>query len=725
VNVITLVAWGGVGKSCLVNRWLREMAKKNYEGAERVFGWSFYRQGSDGGAVSGDLFVSSALRWFGDTDPVDGGPWDRGVRLAKVVRARRTLLLLDGLELLQHPPGPQEGRLKDQSLLALVRDLAAYNPGLVVITTRFPVTDLIDFQDGAAAQHELAQLSASAGAEILRTSEILGTQAELQEASDEFGGHALALTLLASFLRDVCGGDVNRRSEIRSLQDDVRYGGHARRVMASYEDWFGEGPELCVLRVVGLFDKPADSGSVSALRKTAVIPGLTDALHSLDETRWQQVLAGLRRSRLLSPGDSPATNSLEAHPLVREYFRKRLIELWPQSWREGNDFIFRHLISCADETPTSLEALTPLYAAVAHGCRAGRHQLALDEVYWKRILRGEEQFSWLKLGALGSDLEALSNFFTKPWDALAPGLKEKDEGFVLGQAGMLLGKQGRLEDAIRVMEVGLQRDIRCGRLSNASVTAGNVSNTFLLRGKLAMAIKFGSESAMLADRSGDPEEMRISRTVWANALHHAGLFEKAEQLFREAESMTATSAGIPMLTGPESFEYCHLLLSLGKYAEARTRAQAILQLAARFKQPQIALRVGLILALALMLEADSGHRVDLSPAEPHLNGEIANLRSRRELDVLPLALILRAMYGRLTQDMEGACRDLDDAMNIATHSGMELYEMDCRLEYASLYLVQGEREKARESITIAAEMIRRNGYHRRDTDVRKTIMLLQ
>ena len=89
---------------------LREMAKKNYEGAERVFGWSFYRQGSDGGAVSGDLFVSSALRWFGDTDPVDGGPWDRGVRLAKVVRARRTLLLLDGLELLQHPPGPQEGQ---------------------------------------------------------------------------------------------------------------------------------------------------------------------------------------------------------------------------------------------------------------------------------------------------------------------------------------------------------------------------------------------------------------------------------------------------------------------------------------------------------------------------------------------------------------------------------------------------------------------------------------
>jgi hypothetical protein len=37
VNVISLVAWGGVGKSALVNSWLAEIAKKGYFGAERVF----------------------------------------------------------------------------------------------------------------------------------------------------------------------------------------------------------------------------------------------------------------------------------------------------------------------------------------------------------------------------------------------------------------------------------------------------------------------------------------------------------------------------------------------------------------------------------------------------------------------------------------------------------------------------------------------------------------
>ena len=40
VNVLTLVAWGGVGKSALVNQWLARMARQNYNGAERVYGWS-------------------------------------------------------------------------------------------------------------------------------------------------------------------------------------------------------------------------------------------------------------------------------------------------------------------------------------------------------------------------------------------------------------------------------------------------------------------------------------------------------------------------------------------------------------------------------------------------------------------------------------------------------------------------------------------------------------
>jgi serine/threonine protein kinase len=54
-------------------------------------------------------------------------------------------------------------------------------------------------------------------------------------------------------------------SEVSShLAHDVRQGAHARKVMASYQNWFGEGPELSVLLLLGLFDRPTDEKALGA-----------------------------------------------------------------------------------------------------------------------------------------------------------------------------------------------------------------------------------------------------------------------------------------------------------------------------------------------------------------------------------------------------------------------------------------------------------------------------
>jgi serine/threonine protein kinase len=89
VNVVTIVAWAGVGKSTLVNHWVRQMAAEHYRSAELVFGWSFYRQGTSEGTSSADVFLDAALTWFGDPDPRIGTAWEKGERLAKLVAHRR------------------------------------------------------------------------------------------------------------------------------------------------------------------------------------------------------------------------------------------------------------------------------------------------------------------------------------------------------------------------------------------------------------------------------------------------------------------------------------------------------------------------------------------------------------------------------------------------------------------------------------------------------------
>ena len=443
-NVVTIVAWAGVGKSTLVNHWLGRMAAEDYRSAQLVFGWSFYRQGSSGGTSSADEFLDAALTWFGDPDPQIGSAWEKGERLAKLVSHRRTLLVLDGLEPLQNPPGSQEGRLRDPSLQALLRELAAYNGGLCVITTRLPIADVADHEHTSVARRDLEQLSSDAGAKLLRALGVKGDEAELRSASDEFSGHCLALTLLGSYLTDAYNGDIRCRKEVSEhLSHDVRQGVHARKVMESYQTWLGEGPELSILRMLGLFDRPADEKALETLLRPPAIRGLTESLTNLSPSEWRTILAKLRRARLLAGEDSHNPGHLDAHPLVREYFGEQLRRLRMDAWKECNRRLFNHYRALAPELPDSFREMEPLFLAVICGCNAGLFREALHEVYIPRIQRGDDSFAANILGARGALLSVLIHFFEDGrWEsavqtgAEGQGLTAEDQLFILIQAAV-------------------------------------------------------------------------------------------------------------------------------------------------------------------------------------------------------------------------------------------------------------------------------------------------
>src|SRR5580704_13157342 len=82
-----------------------------------------------------------------------------------------------------------------------------------VITTRMPVADLSDHEGSSALRCHLEHLSSHAGAQLLRALGVMGDEAELRSASDEFSGHCLALTLLGSYLTDAYHGDILCRKE--------------------------------------------------------------------------------------------------------------------------------------------------------------------------------------------------------------------------------------------------------------------------------------------------------------------------------------------------------------------------------------------------------------------------------------------------------------------------------------------------------------------------------
>ena len=279
---------------------------------------------------------------------------------------------------------------------ALLRRFAATPPaephGLIVLTSRLAVADIARWKDGAAPVVDVEKLSDEAGAALLRDNGVWGTDKELKDAAHDFGGHPLALGLLASFLKETQAGDVRRRDHIRGYladSDNPRHD-HARRVMESYEkEWLAGQPVLlAIMNMVGLFDRPASGDCLAALRAKPAIAGLTEAIVDLDDERMAARGRAAARGAPAGAAGPAAPDALDAHPLVREWFGERLRQTNEAAWKAAHGRLYEHLRDTTKEgeTPT-LSDLAPLYQAIAHGCRAGRHQEALDEIYRNRICR--------------------------------------------------------------------------------------------------------------------------------------------------------------------------------------------------------------------------------------------------------------------------------------------------------------------------------------------------
>jgi serine/threonine protein kinase/predicted ATPase len=542
INVVTIIAWAGVGKSTLVNHWLGRMAAERYRSAQLVFGWSFYRQGTSGASSSADEFLDAALNWFDDPDPRIGTAWEKGERLAKLIAHRRTLLVLDGLEPLQNPPGPQEGRVREAPLQALLRELAAFNTGLCVVTTRLPVTDIADHESTSVLRRELEQLSREAGANLLRALGVKGHEAELRSASDEFGGHCLTLTLLGSYLTDAYNGDIRCRKEVSErLARDVRQGVHARKVMESYQAWFGEGPEVSVLRTLGLFDRPADEKALGALLKPPAISGLTESLADLNPTEWRTVLARLRRARLLAGEDPHNPGYLDTHPLVREYFGEQLRNQRTEAWLESNRRLYHYYRMLAPGLPDTFREMEPLFLAASHGCNAGLLREALHEVYIPRIQRRDASFAAKVLGARGALLSVLAHFFEHGrWGSPAEmsaeeqSLSTEDQLFVLMQAGQYLTEtRGFSAPEARICYQRVES--LCSLLNRPLLLHTALMGQWrysLVTGKVTATMHIAKQIYSLAQGQNDSALMIEACVALLSPLYFLGDFEAARQYAR-------------------------------------------------------------------------------------------------------------------------------------------------------------------------------------------------
>jgi len=653
-NFLQIIAPGGAGKTALMTRWYRRHLDDT-----TIFGWSFYSQGtSDKSQPSSDPFFAAALPWFGITVSPTASIFDKVDLLVDRLRQERALLILDGVEPLEDP----EGSLRDLALKALLQELAACNAGLVLVTTRVRLSDVPD-EPPCALSLDLENLDPADGARYLAHLGVRGPEDELRAASEAYDSHALALTLLGTYLVTFCEADIRRRADIRELQvDETKPGRHARKVMASYARMYEGQPELAILRALGYFNRPAEPEALKLV------------LPPMDDRKYRAALKHLHDARLILTTD-PA-QPLDCHPLVREHFAA-------DATPEGHALLYEHYKKQAPPVPDTLEEMTPLFYAVYHGCQAGRHKEALANIYYDRILRGHESHLWKKFGAFGTNLSLLANFFATPWTQPVATLPPADQSWVIGEAGHSLRAFGRLADAVEPLRTAAEDLERSKDWKNAAIRWGNLSVLNCKLGNILEAVAAARQAVDYADRDRDWFGRLSSRTILAEALHQAGGFAEAKRLLVEAERLQAEAdPAHPNIYSGHGYRYCDLLLGQGQTEEVLRRASRTLNW-----------EEGRLLPIGLdHLSLGRAHPSGSAEAAHHLDQAVDFLRRAGYLYYLPLALLAR-----------GTPQDLEEVFRIATRSGMRLYLADYHL--------------AKGNLAEAERLINETGYHRRDSEL--------
>lgn len=467
--------------------------------------------------------------------------------------------------------------------------------------------------------------------------------------------------------------------------------------------------------------------------KKPAIAGLTDGLANLPDDQIQRSFQHLKKLGLLEenrlrdgklPKNLPnlpalrELESLDAHPLVREHFGQKMEAEQPAAWREANKRLYHFFKNLPEKPlPDTLPEMEPLFLAMAFGCRAGLQQEVLNEVYWERIIR-KKDFSTSQLGAFGSDLAALANLFEQVWSQPSKNMTDADQAVALSWAGFGLRGLGRLREAAEPMLASLERHKILKDWKESALDASNLSELHLTLGSVQQAVQFGQQAVDFADRSEDGFQKESKRTTLADALHHSGKWEGAQQWFAEAEAMQRErQPEYRFLYSLWGFRYCDLLLGFGKWEEVLERAQAGLEISTRNNWLLTIALDQLSIARAHAQAAETNPSdTHCEAAENYLNLAVEGFRKANHSEFVAKGLLARANWRIQTKRPIEAAIDLAEVLEIAESGSMGLYLVDYHIEMARLRRLENQPAEVEKHKAEALRRIGETGYFRRQAE---------
>lgn len=718
ISAVSVTGFGGIGKSALVEAFLNSIAPQ-YAGMALVFGWHFYSQEERGSVVSNaSLFWERALRFFGFIGELPVQEAEKAHELLRLLHAQRVILVLDGIEALQNPPHISDGILNDSAIRAFLVSVARdrlRSGGLVIITSRQVVVEFGQF--GSVRPMQLSALDRDSGVRLLRSSGVIGSDAELGRTVADYHGHPLSLVLLSKILVADYHGDILKRFNSELLGSHIQ--DNVNAILDYYQRAFNEGdPELIYMYFFSIVRRAM---SHEELMDLTLRSSIGRSLSAAPEARLNRAISNLKNYGLIISEN----NHYDTHALIRSYFSIRFQRTREEDYLQAHEVLFEYFAGLPRETfPVGMEALEPLYRAVYHGCMAGKYADAL-QVYWKRISRERAFYSQKELGAFSSDLAALVSYFPGGWDRpVSEGLSDEQRAWLLGLAAFLLNGLGRLTEAVRPRRAGIERFEALGDLRMACSDLRNLVTLLIPLGRLQealeaseRAIRLGERFSESADRGEfsaqlDDVELRVSALVRkATVLHLIGRPEEAGALFRRAEEEQGSI--LDRING-----YFHGQFLANTAIDDESVRDVIRRGAENLRSAERQKNLGEIGYAHLILGRGYFLLREWPKSGSHLDQAVSLMRQANRVDRLPAALIERARYYRSEWLRSGSaswrllCQtDMEEAEQQITFSRMSLFAVDHQLLHAELLTDNGHATTALEFIeNVIVPGIRTTGY---------------
>jgi Trypsin-like peptidase domain len=329
--ISSLVGLGGQGKSAILRAWVDRQRDRS-SSPVAICWWSF-----DSHPDVGE-FLKQALLHFLDQKKLSAGDLRElqkeeflPAAAARAVRARPTLLILDGVEAVFQAGEP--GLLRKE-LRTLVRMLAGYGQTVhCVITSRVPVLDLIDI--GSHQAHTVGPLGQGDAVQLLRDFGVKGDDKKLRLLADRLDRHALSLVLVSAIIKKKHHGDPSEFTLVEDLEAATDGDGlymRFQRILDDYDRILSEEQRL-LLEVLSVQRMPIletvlDRIVQGGKRRDHPLSPLTD----LKGRQYSRLLDSLTEMGLTMRDEEART--LSCHVLVKRHFAEK-VRGEPASWQHA------------------------------------------------------------------------------------------------------------------------------------------------------------------------------------------------------------------------------------------------------------------------------------------------------------------------------------------------------------------------------------------------------